>query len=178
MTTLPVIDRQDVTSVLVARGNHPELSSCPLPNGVLSLNCYRNATESFYYAQLTLETPPFGNVPWTPYRLHRVVRGTGVPVPTPVPKCFPAAFFPMNGQDPVEWIDALLAAEESHAGSDRAYQGGIAANFHISLDRHTVLIFSEWVSEEDFEAHLDEVIDPIVRADTGRHYRHDWSRTA
>ncbi|MGW6935357.1 hypothetical protein ACWGE0_35220 [Lentzea sp. NPDC054927] len=175
--TLPVIDRDDVDSVLVARGDHPQLKSCPLPDGVLSVNCYRNATDCLFYVQLAAGASPFGDTPWTRYRLHRVVRGSGVPAPAPVPTCFPAAFFPVTGQDPEAWIDALLAAEESHAGTDRAYEGGIAANFHISLDDTTVMIFSEWVSEKDFTAHLDAVVDPIVRADTGHHYRHDWSRT-
>ncbi|MFD9421086.1 MULTISPECIES: hypothetical protein [unclassified Streptomyces] len=67
-----------------------------------------------------------------PFRLYRVVRGGRVTDADPVPECFPAAVFPMAGEE---------AARQD-------YPGAIATNFPIGLDGGSVLVLSEWVSEK------------------------------
>lgn len=118
----------------------------------------------------------------TPFRLYRVVRGGAVPDPAPVPACFPAAVFPIGGEDAArKWIDGLLAAEEENEGGDRAYPGAIAANFHVGLDGGGVLVLSEWVSEQEAADHIDEVIAPLLDAagggDAGARYTHRFTHS-
>ncbi|MFI8433228.1 hypothetical protein ACIGJO_05705 [Streptomyces sp. NPDC079020] len=112
-----------------------------------------------------------------PFRLYRVVRGGAVTEADPLPECFPAAVFPMGGEEAARgWIDGLLASEEETEGADRDYPGAIAANFHIGLDDGSVLVLSEWVSEKEAADHIQEVIQPLLDqaggGDPGALYAH------
>ncbi|MFI8810978.1 MULTISPECIES: hypothetical protein [unclassified Streptomyces] len=112
-----------------------------------------------------------------PFRLYRVVRGGRVTDTDPAPECFPAAVFPMAGEEAARgWIDGLLASEEATEGADRDYPGAIAANFHIGLDGGSVLVLSEWVSEKEAADHIEEVIQPLLDqaggGDPGALYAH------
>ncbi|MBW4722359.1 hypothetical protein [Saccharothrix obliqua] len=118
-----------------------------------------------------------------PFRLYRVVRGSAVTTPAPVPTCFPVATFTMAEPERARaWVDGLLAAEEDAEGADRAYPGALAANFHVSVDGGVVLVLSEWVSEAEAVAHIEQVWEPILAGigdgDVGRRYRHDVTFTA
>lgn len=111
-----------------------------------------------------------------PFRLYRIVRGSAVTSPAPVPECFPVAFFTMSDYASAsQWIDGLLDAEVEAEGEERAYPGALAANFHISVDGTQVLVLSEWVSEEEAIAHIAAVWEPIleqVGGDAGARYHH------
>ncbi|OKI81539.1 hypothetical protein AMK11_25630 [Streptomyces sp. CB02414] len=101
------------------------------------------------------------------YRLHKVVRGTAVGNPPPPARSFPIAAFPMENEATArQWIEDLLKAEEAVAGADRAYPGAIAANIHISLDGTSVLIFSEWLSEEQAITHM-QILTKAMLTDVG-----------
>ncbi|MFC3979706.1 hypothetical protein [Streptosporangium jomthongense] len=117
-----------------------------------------------------------------PYRLYRVVRGGAITEPEPVPECFPAAVFPMPGEDAAcRWIDDLLASEEEVEGEERAYPGAIAANFHVGLGDGGVFVLSEWASEKEAAEHIEEVIQPLLDqaggGDAGARYTHALTLT-
>jgi hypothetical protein len=106
-----------------------------------------------------------GVEPGTPraYELYRVVRPTVLPDPAPLPQCYPAAVFAMDSHDAArKWIDGLLDNEERNEGQDRAYPGALAANFHIAADGTGIFLLSEWASEAEAVAHIDEVIVPLL----------------
>ncbi|GHH88072.1 hypothetical protein [Streptomyces capitiformicae] len=99
----------------------------------------------------------------TAYELYRVVRPTALPDPPPLPQCYPAAVFAMDSHDAArKWIDGLLDNEEQNEGQDRAYPGALAANFHIAADGTGIFLLSEWVSEAEAVAHIEEVIVPLL----------------
>ncbi|MFJ5927746.1 hypothetical protein ACIQF6_34645 [Kitasatospora sp. NPDC092948] len=101
------------------------------------------------------------------YRRHLTVRGTAVGDPPPPAASFPVAAFPMADRQTAEqWIEDLLKSEERAAGKDRAYPGAIAANMHIGLDGRSVLIFSEWITEQQAVAHM-EVLTKVMLVDVG-----------
>ncbi|MET9916956.1 hypothetical protein ABZZ04_07700 [Streptomyces sp. NPDC006435] len=190
--------RETQQSVLDGIAEH--WRSRPWPGELLSASCYRSTDEKsvLTYAQWTSRTAldtslgeersisrpaPDGGVAGTsprgavPFQLYRVVRGGALTEPEPVPRCFPAAVFPMAGAEAArQWIDGLLAAEEETEGEERAYPGAIAANFHVSLDGSSVLVLSEWASEKEAADHIDEVIEPLLEAagggDAGARYTH------
>jgi quinol monooxygenase YgiN len=92
------------------------------------------------------------------YQLYRTVPGGGVPSPPPPAACFPVAFFVIEpGESGRGKIDQMLAAEEQKAGTRRDYPGGIAAHMHVSADDTSVLVLSEWVSEELHTAHIEDI---------------------
>jgi quinol monooxygenase YgiN len=104
-----------------------------------------------------------GAEPGTPreFRLYRVVTPAVLPDPAPVARCFPVATFAVPGVDAArQWIDGLLENEEENEGSDRAYPGALAANFHVSEEG--VFLISEWASEEEVLVHIKEVILPLL----------------
>lgn len=114
------------------------------------------------------------------YTLYRRVRPAEVPDPVPLPQCFPAAFFPMDGRDAAcRWIDGLLDKEERDEGADRAYPGALAANFHAGADG--VFLLSEWASEAEAVAHIEEVIEPLLeymgQAEAGAGSRYTFHAT-
>jgi hypothetical protein len=118
-----------------------------------------------------------------PYQLYRRVRPTTLPDPLPLPECYPAARFAMDGaQTAREWIDGLLSNEEENEGEDRAYPGALAANFHVGADG--VFLLSEWASESEVIEHIAEVIIPLLEymgqaeAGPGRRYRFHAAVTA
>ncbi|MET7486113.1 MarR family winged helix-turn-helix transcriptional regulator [Streptomyces sp. NPDC005538] len=199
---LPVIDRPDAASADVGLvpvdGPRSQQETAELivghwtesewPAELLSRNCYTSTdgTSVLTYEQWSTEEPPPVSRPsidgYTvrPFRLHQVVRGSGIKGPIPVPQCFPGAFFTMPDHEAARrWIKSLLTAEEVREGVERAYDGGIAANFHISLDGTTVLIFSEWETEQHALDHMSDVILPILgdvgESDGGARYRHHLS---
>lgn len=99
----------------------------------------------------------------TAYELYRVVRPTVLPDPPPLPQCYPAAVFAMDSRDAArKWVDGLLDNEEQNEGQDRAYPGALAANFHIAADGTGIFLLSEWVSEAEAVAHIEEVIVPLL----------------
>jgi hypothetical protein len=117
-----------------------------------------------------------------PFRLYRVVRGSAVDETAAVPQCFPVAFFAMpDAATARRWIDDMLASEESTEGSERAYPGALAANFHISLDGRQVLVLSEWLSEAEAVAHIEAVWEPLLaqvgEGNTGARFRHHLTLT-
>jgi hypothetical protein len=198
-TAAPVIERPDVATALVdmvaagdaarqqaiARDIVARWRCAPWPAGLVARNCFTSTDGKtvLTYAQWSSDDAlarAGGPGEAVAFRLYRVVRGGLVTDPAPVAACFPAAIFPMAGQDAARsWIDGLLDSEEAAEGSNREYPGAIAANFHISLDGTKVLVLSEWASEQEAVAHIEAVIDPLLEkmgsADVGsgdrfRHY--------
>ncbi|GHG83275.1 antibiotic biosynthesis monooxygenase [Streptomyces griseocarneus] len=170
------------------------------PEGLVSLNCYTSTDgrSVLTYAQWSSEEAlrdslrdeesvsrgkPGWGVPGVvapepaEFRLYRAVRPTALPDPEVVAECFPGAVFTMaDGVSARKWIDTLLASEEEAEGEDRAYPGAIAANFHVGADDSSVLVLSEWVSEEEAVAHIGDVIEPLLAqaggGDAGARYSH------
>ncbi|MEX2982689.1 hypothetical protein [Streptomyces sp. C36] len=173
------------------------------PEGLVSLNCYTSTDgrSLLTYAQWSSEealreslrdgtSVSRGKPGWgvldtavpepAVFHLYRVVRPVAAPDPGVVAECFPGAFFTMaDGVSAREWTDALLSSEEETEGEERAYPGAIAANFHVGTDDASVLVLSEWVSEEEAVAHIDAVIEPLLAhaggGDAGARYRHHLS---
>ncbi|MGW1773315.1 hypothetical protein [Streptomyces sp. NPDC002104] len=111
----------------------------------------------------------------TPFRHYRTVQGTAPADPQALPESFPVAFFDTADETAArEWLDGLLAAEETSEGTDRAYPGALAAHLHISLDGTRVLSFSEWLTEEQAAAHIEAVWEAVLKqfGGTGTLYRH------
>lgn len=158
--------------------------SGPWPDGLLSLTVYTSgeADSVLTYAQWSSEESvrPVGTAAEEAsvsraFRLYRVVRGTAVEDPAPVPESFPAAFFATESEEAARaWLDGLLAGEERTEGEDRAYPGAIAAYLHIAVDGGQVLSFSEWTEEEPAAAHIAAVWEPVLKefGGTGSLYRH------
>ncbi|MFD7898765.1 hypothetical protein [Streptomyces sp. NPDC059743] len=163
--------------------------SAPWLDGLIALHCFTStqsnnvltyeqwASEESLGKSLADETgisrarpgadPAAGSRSLVAYRLHKVVRGTAVGDPPPPARSFPIAAFPMENREAArQWIEDLLKSEETVAGADRAYPGAIAANIHISLDGTSVLIFSEWLSEEQAITHM-RVLTRAMLADVG-----------
>ncbi|MFD4371222.1 hypothetical protein [Streptomyces sp. NPDC058486] len=119
---------------------------------------------------------PHAGVPTaTPFRHYRAVLGTAPADPEALPESFPVAFFDTADEAAArDWLDGLLAAEETSEGADRAYPGAVAAHLHISLDGTKVLSFSEWLSEEQAAAHIEAVWEAVLKefGGTGTLYRH------
>jgi len=180
--------------------------SAEWPEGLVSLNCFTSTqndgvlTYEQWASEETLQkslldesgisraTPgrdlTAGAESLVPYRLYQVVRGTAVSNPPPPARSFPIAAFPMENHEAArQWIDDLLKAEEAAAGADRAYPGAIAANIHIALDGRSVLIFSEWLSEEQAITHMQIVTKAMLmdvgnsEDDLGSLYRHHATLT-
>ncbi|MFF8410162.1 hypothetical protein [Streptomyces omiyaensis] len=123
--------------------------------------------------------PGAGTPAGTPFRHYRAVLGTAPADPAALTESFPVAFFDTaDAAAAEEWLDGLLASEESSEGADRAYPGAVAAHLHISLDGTKVLSFSEWLSEEQAVAHIEEVWAPVLEefGGTGTLYRHVGTR--
>ncbi|MDG4765858.1 hypothetical protein O7632_17375 [Solwaraspora sp. WMMD406] len=111
------------------------------------------------------------------YELYRRVQPAVLPDPVPPVGCYPAAYFVMDSADAArKWIDGLLNSEEETEGKDRAYPGALAANFHVASDGSGIFLLSEWASEAEAVAHIDEVIIPLLeymgqaQAGPGRRY--------
>ena len=117
------------------------------------------------------------------YRLYRVARPVERQVPEPAVGCFPVATFPMADEATARgWVDALLDSEEQNEGTQRAYPGAIAANFHVAVDGRSVFLMSEWHTEAEAVAHIDAVIIPVLRhlgsgEDAGNRYRFHGGRS-
>ena len=202
--TRPVIDRADAAITLVAEATAQnaedahalaetllaEWATAPWPAGLLSVSFFVSTQTSsvLTYAQWSsretltaaLDDPSAAAnaVPdATPYVLYRRVLGGAVPDPAPPAECFPAATFAMADPDAARaWIDGLLAAEEANEGENREYPGALAANFHINPDTGEIFLLSEWASDAEAAAHIDEVIAPLLAQlgtpDPGTRYRH------
>lgn len=117
------------------------------------------------------------------YQLYRRVQPTVLPDPLPLPECYPAAVFAMDSQEAArQWVDGLLDNEEETEGKDRAYPGALAANFHVAVDGSGIFLLSEWVSEAEAVAHIDEVIVPLLeymgQAEAGPGRRYSFHATA
>ncbi|MFI0234827.1 hypothetical protein [Streptomyces sp. NPDC017086] len=168
--------------------------SAPWPAGLVSQSLFTSTdgTSLLTYAQWAspeeqeraggAQRPDWralGIEPGTPraYQLYRVVRPTVLPDPVPLPQCYPAAVFTMDSHDAArKWVDGLLDNEERNEGEDRAYPGALAANFHIAVDGTGIFLLSEWASEAEAIAHIEEVIVPLLEhmgqsaADAGARY--------
>lgn len=110
-----------------------------------------------------LDWPELGIQPGRPqsFELYRVVHPAERAEPIPVPRCFPAAVFPLPGKQAAqEWVDGLLDYEVRNEGAERAYPGAVAANFHVGPEG--VFLISEWVSEAEALVHIKEVIEPLL----------------
>lgn len=174
--------------------------SAEWPEGLVSVNCFTSTqngqvlTYEQWASEETLQKSlldgsgfrgaPTGSGGPVPYRLYQVVRGTAVSNPPPPARSFPVAAFPMESHEEArQWIDDLLKAEEAAAGADRAYPGAIAANIHIALDGRSVLIFSEWLSEDQAITHMQIVTKAMLmdvgnsEDDLGSLYRHHTTLT-
>lgn len=176
--------RSEVADAVVAHWR-----SVDWPEGLVALNCFTSTTDD---AVLTFEqwaseealrrslddasgisraNPGLAATEWAEepvaYRLHQVVRGTAVETPPPPARSFPIAAFPMENEASArQWIEDLLKSEEAVAGADRAYPGAIAANIHIGLDGRSVLIFSEWLTEEQAVTHM-QILTKAMLNDVG-----------
>jgi heme-degrading monooxygenase HmoA len=161
----------------------------PWPAGLLAFSSFatgdgRSVLVHTQWASESSLDEALGELPdGTAFRLHRVVRGGAVPEPVPPAECFPVAFFTMDGgQDGRAWVDEMLAGEEARAGSERAYPGAIAAYLYVSPDGGRVLSFSEWETEAQAVAHIEQVwADELDSGDapgTGANYRHHLTLTA
>ncbi|WP_433260138.1 hypothetical protein ACQPZF_23290 [Actinosynnema sp. CS-041913] len=111
------------------------------------------------------------------YELYRRVQPAALPDPVPLARCFPAAVFAMDNREAArQWVDGLLDNEEQNEGADRAYPGALAANFHVAADGSGIFLLSEWASEAEAVAHIEEVIEPLLEymgqaaAGAGRRY--------
>ncbi|MER5740045.1 hypothetical protein ABT117_30860 [Streptomyces sp. NPDC002262] len=196
VTTVPVDGpgRPRAVAEAVARlGADPDA----WPRGLASFTVYVDETGAtvLTYAQWTSEealagarkgagaawpaglgtVPGAGAPAATPFRHYRTVLGTAPTGPAALPESFPVAFFDTADEAAArEWLDGLLASEESSEGADRAYPGAVAAHLHISVDGTRVLSFSEWLSEEQAVAHIEAVWEPVLKefGGTGSLYRH------
>ncbi|MFJ8686733.1 hypothetical protein [Micromonospora wenchangensis] len=200
----PVIDRPDVVAVVVAEQATRDAAAQDAlaadtvagwqvglwPDGLVSRSCFVSTdgrsvltyAQWSSYAAIAASWPDMsgdrvGVAAGAPYELYRRVLGGAVRDPEPVPECFPAATFPMaNAEAARNWIDGLLAQEEANEGANREYPGALAANFHVSVDGTSVFLLSEWASEAEAVAHIEEVIAPLLAQlgtpDPGARYRH------
>ncbi|MBB5934643.1 antibiotic biosynthesis monooxygenase [Streptomyces zagrosensis] len=90
----------------------------------------------------------------TPYRRYRsAFTPEADGVGAPVPGCVIAVSIEFDGPDEERlrrWVDGWFHGDEAEL--DDAFNGLLAAHFHVSTDGTRVLNYAEWVSEQ---AHID-----------------------
>ncbi len=131
----------------------------PRPAGLLSLSCFAAldgeivTTISQWTAEGPAEEsmagtlPPPGEPARLRFRLHR----SAPPDPGRIPACFNIVIRPSTGRGSArDFVDALLARSASLPELNQPITG----SFHIGVDGKSTLLYSEWESKEEHDAHM------------------------
>jgi hypothetical protein len=155
--------QRDQAKRLVERWRHD-----PWPAGLAALSWFVSTDGQYVLTYERWQHQPADPDPdQVFYQSYRLVKDETASGPPRQATCFPAAVYRMSpGVSAAGWIDRLQSTEDHIGSAQRRYEGGIAANFHVSTTDDRVLLLAAWENESEAIRHRQEMVAKLLEINT------------